>query len=77
MMLLGNPCGGTPNSQGKTKQSEGSRTKKGSWGEETAGANAEVGVDAARATAVPEGGAAVAGTDEPGTASQQPPDDPG
>ena len=73
MMLLGNPCGGPPNSQDKTKQPEGLRTKKGDGREETAGANAEVGVGVpARAEAEPEGGTAAMGPVDPGAAAQQP-----
>lgn len=65
-----------PNSQGKTKQPEGkgpegSRTKKGAWGEETAGANAAVGDDAGRVAAVPVGGAAAVRDVEPGATAQQ------
>ena len=43
----------------------------GCWGEETAGANAVVGVDVGRVVAVPVGGAAVVGFVEPGTTAQQ------
>ena len=43
----------------------------GCWGEETAGANAVVGVDIGRVVAVPVGGAAFVGFVEPGTAAQQ------
>ena len=65
-------CGATTNSQQpgqnqqpKGKGPKGSRTKKGTWGEETAGANAVVGVDAGRAVAEPEGGAAFERNAEP------------
>jgi len=44
---------------------------KGCWGEETAGAHADIGVDVARVVAVPEGGAAVVRFVEPGAAAQQ------
>jgi hypothetical protein len=77
MMLLGNPCGGTPNSQGKTKQPEVSRIKRGSWGEETAWAEADVRPVVDRVIAEPAGGAAVLGIVDPGAAAQQSPDDPG
>jgi hypothetical protein len=43
----------------------------GCWGEETAGANAVVGVDVGRVVAVPVGGAAVVWFVEPGAAAQQ------
>ena len=43
----------------------------GCWGEETAGANAVVGVDVGRVIAVPVGGAGVVRFVEPGTAAQQ------
>jgi hypothetical protein len=43
----------------------------GCWGEETAGANADVGTDVGRMVAVPVGGAAVVRFVEPGTAAQQ------
>jgi hypothetical protein len=43
----------------------------GCWGEETAGANAVVGVDVGRVVAVPVGGAAVVRFVEPGAAAQQ------
>ena len=44
---------------------------KGCWGEETAGAHADIGVDVARMVAVPEGGATVVRIVDPGAAAQQ------
>jgi hypothetical protein len=43
----------------------------GCWGEETAGANADVGVGVVRVIAVPVGGATVVGIVDPGTTAQQ------
>jgi hypothetical protein len=63
-----------PNSQQpQGKRPKGSSTKKGAWGEGTAGAEAEAGAEDGRAVAVPEGGAAVVRIEEPGAAAQHPP----
>ena len=65
-----------PNSHGKTKQPEGkgpegSSTKKGAWGGEAAGTDANVGVVSVRVVAVPEGGAGVVRIVDPRAAAQQ------
>ena len=51
---------------------EGSRTKKGAWGGEAAGTDANVGVVSVREVAEPEGGAGAARIEEPRAAAQQP-----
>ena len=71
------PCPAGPeqqpgqNQQPKGKGPKGSRTKKGTWGRGTARTQTDAGEDVVRAAAEPEGGAGVAGIDEPRAPAQQ------
>ena len=53
------------------KGPKGSRAKKGTWGEETAGAKTNEGADEGREDAVPVGGAAAERFGDPGAAAHQ------
>ena len=70
------PAANKPTAKGKKqpkcKGIKGSRAKKKTWGEETAGAKTNVGVGVGRGVAVPVGGAAAMGTEDPGAAAPQP-----
>ena len=76
-VFANSPAAQQANSQGKAKQpkgkgAKGSRTKKGAWGGETAGTDANVGDDDGRVVADPEGGAGAVRRGEPRAAAQQP-----